>query len=121
MRNKSSTQPVPVRFTQDSIRKSQTLLLSGYYKDRPKEVKVTKIGRTTISVELNGVEIQFDMRTGRGKRRYNLRIGTPEHYADDIRRKEITMEFKCYGIEMTSRAECIPLHNLEKILAVIRS
>lgn len=112
---------IPVRFTKDSVYEGQTLFLSGYYTEQPKKVRVIKVGRTIITVDLNGVETKFDMATGYGKRNYHMRIGTFEQYADDLRRIDIQNELKQYGIELMSISRNIPTVKLEKILKVIES
>ena len=84
------------RFTRESVQVGQTLLMSGLYADRPKEVTVVKVGRTIITVDLNGIETKFDMVTGHGKRDYRFRLGAVEQYEDDLRRDEIRKELKKY-------------------------
>lgn len=117
----SQALPVPVRFTKNSVREGQTLLLSGYYADRPKEVRVLKVGRTIITVDLNGMETKFDMMTGRGKRDYRFLLGTVDQYADDIRRRDLWRELKKYGIEMMSDSRAVSTSKLERILKVLQS
>lgn len=112
---------VPVRFTKDSVRIGQTLLLSGYYADRPKEVKVIKVGRTVLSVDLNGAEAKFDMATGRGKRDYRLRVGTVEQYEDELLRKTYIREMEKFGVEILTDREIVPTAKLEHILRVLWS
>ena len=109
------------RFTRESVQVGQTLLMSGLYADRPKEVTVVKVGRTIITVDLNGIETKFDMVTGHGKRDYRFRLGTVEQYEDDLRRNEIRKELKKYGIEMFSDSRKISTPQLEEILKVLRS
>ena len=109
------------RFTHESVHVGQTLLMAGFYADRPKEVTVVKVGRTIITVDLNGIETKFDMVTGHGKRDYRFRLGTVEHHEDDLRREEIRKEMKKYGIEMFSDSRKISTPQLEEILKVLRS
>lgn len=96
-------------------------LEAGGRKTEPREVTVTKVGRTRVTVEIHGWAHQFHMDTGWACKDFGGRVVTPEQYAEEQRaaatRERLQKE---YGLMFSGgHSQDIDADTWEKVLAVL--
>lgn len=96
-------------------------LETGGRKIEPREVTVTKVGRTRVTVEIHGWAHQFRMEDGWACKDFGGRIVTREQYAEERRRGALHARLRQdYGITFTGgHVRDIDADTWEKVLAVL--